>query len=180
MSILVNLKTLPSDIYKKIPLSIRAYSDTYEYDDLPFDIQGLIAPYITNTEKEIIYDEVYDIIPTISEFGDFTTVTTKKKLILEHLKNYLLTLPNDYPFDPLFGSTLRKHLHMKDTATRKLLITQEIENITNVLSNDLDINISLLGLSINNLNKGIYSQYDIQIDLKIEDEQVSIATAVTF
>jgi len=169
----VTISSLPLSIQNQLPMTIRTYKDEYVLSELPPQIQFLLIDYLKNT-KNIKYKTVYDITPDISEYGDFDTLPTIKTTVLEYLKNYFLTLPNDYPFDPVFGSTLKLHLQTKDTQLRKTLVSAEVDSIINVLTADLGVNVKINSINIENLNKGDRVEYVISIDLSINEENVNI------
>ena len=144
---LIKISELPLDIQKEIPMSIRTFQDEYELSDLPNDIQFLIEDYLVH-KKNVEYDLVLDAKPFISPYGDFTIIDNIHDLVLDYLKQYLQIQPNDYPFDPLFGSSLKTHLQKRDTKIRQILVNNEIKNIAKVISTDLNINIKISELSI--------------------------------
>ena len=177
---LVDLRELPPEIYQRIPLSIRTRSSVYELDQLPAEIQALISNHIHQQQKEdvITYKQVFDFKPHLSEKADFTPIDEISALIKEYLKNYLLTSQYDYPFDPVFGSHLKQNLQTRDTATRKLLIDQEVQNITNVIANDLQVPIKLENVTISNTSNGIASYYNIVISLRINEQAHTVNVTV--
>ena len=174
---LIKISTLPKSVQQSLPMSIRTYKDEYYLDELPPQVQFLLRDYTINNQ-DIKYKIVYDIRPEISEYGDFDTLKTVKETTLEYLKNYFLTLPGDYPFDPLFGCNLKKNLQTRDSELRKTLISSEIDSIVNVLSADLGVKITINNVSINNLNKGDRVEYVVSIDLTINDEGATIGMNV--
>ena len=170
---IIKISTLPKSIQQSLPMSIRTYKEEYYLDELPPQVQFLLKDYTINNQ-EIKYKIVYDIRPEISEYGDFDTLKTVKETTLEYLKNYFLTLPGDYPFDPLFGCNLKKYLQTRDTQLRKTLLSAEIDSIVNVLAADLGVKIVINNVSINNLNKGDRVEYVVSIDLSINGEDSTI------
>ena len=144
---LIKISELPLDIQKEIPMSIRTFRDEYELSDLPNDIQFLIEDYLIH-KKNVEYNLVLDATPYISPYGDFIVIDNIHTLVLEYLKQYLQIQPNDFPFDPLFGSSLKTHLQKRDTKLRQILVNNEIKNITKVIATDLNINIKISNLKI--------------------------------
>src|ERR1035437_3261821 len=64
-------------------------------------------------------NEVYDYIPVIDGTGDFTRISGIDVLV-NSLRNLLLTPLGYYPFDPEFGSLLYKQLfELSDQPTQK-------------------------------------------------------------
>ena len=169
----VVISSLPRDIQAKLPMSIRTYQDEYPINELPSQIQYLIKDYLER-EDQIKYKKVFDIKPDISEYGDFDTIEEIYETVLEYLKNYFLTLPNDYPFDPIFGSRLKLHLQTKDTQLRKTLVSAEIDSIVNIITADLGVNITIDSVSIENLNKGDRVEYIVVISLTINNVSTKI------
>jgi len=165
---IINLSTLPQDILQQIPLSIRTFKKLYAWYELPSDIQELIKTYYDSTPS-IKYSNVYDFIPTISRYSDFTTIENKVDLVVEYLKNYLLILPESYPFDPNFGCRLKYHLQTKDTNLRQTLISAEIDNLINILTVQFDIPITINSITMNPIRGVAFSEYNIKIDLQISD-----------
>jgi len=173
----VIIKNLPLSIQKQLPMSIRTYKTEYDLDELPPKEKELIRQYIESI-KSIFYSSVYDISPNISKFADFETIPTIKELVLEYLKNYLYTLPGEYPFDPSFGCELKRHLQTKDTELRKTLVHNEIMNIVNILSADLGVAITVNGISISPTDNSSNVEYNCSISLTIESES-AITIGVT-
>ena len=112
---------------------------------------------------------MFDCTPNISEYGDFTTIQNVRELVLEYLKNYFLTFPEDYPFDPFFGSRLKKFLHMRDTSLQQTFIGNEVSNIVNVISADLGILIEIEDINIEPISGGSHTDYKISIKVKINE-----------
>ncbi len=170
----VIISDLPQFIQKKLPYSLRTYKDEYVIADLPSQIQFIIQDYLKN-KKNIQYNTVFDIVPEISEYGDFGTINTIESTILEYVKNYFLTLPYDYPFEPTFGSTLKQHLHTKDTELRKTLISSEAESIVRTITADFGVNVKIIAIDIQNLNRTDKVEYIINISLSINNQEAKIS-----
>ena len=170
---IVNISDLPKYIQSKIPYSLRTYKDEYNVEDLPSTIQVLIQDYLKK-DKFIQYAKAFDIIPNISEYGDFAVLDTVEITILEYIKNYFMTLPKDYPFEPTFGSTLKLHLHAKDTGLRKTLISNEVDGIIEAISSDFGAKIEVQAVNIEDVEYGDRSEYTVNISLKINDKESTI------
>lgn len=169
MSDIIRISELPLDIQKKLPLTLRTYKSEYELEELPFDIQELIEQYRINV-RTVSYDYVLDCMPRISKYGDFEVISNLHTLVLEYLKNYLLTLPGDYPFDPSFGCKLKLYLHKLDTNVQYTLIENEVRNIVNSVASDLNIDISFKELSIQRTGaSGVEVDYNILIKILINN-----------
>ncbi len=170
---LVVISKLPEEIREQIPYSIRSLRDKYLLEELPSSIQYLVKDYLT-VKNKIQYGTVFDLTPSVSKYGDFTTISTVTDVVLEYLKNYLYILLLDYPFDPLFGSRLKNYLHTRDTSFRQTLITNEINNIISALSSDLNVSIDVENITIDDINRLSYSEYFIKIELKISEETATV------
>lgn len=166
MSVIID--ELPIEIQKKIPYSIRTYKNEYELEDLPVSIRTIIEKYI-ELKSSVSYGVVFDCTPGISEYGDFHAIKNLKTLVLEYLKNYFLTFPEDYPFDPGFGSKLKTYLHMKDTSLQQTFISTEVRNIINAVTADLGVVITIEDMKITPINNSASSDYKIDIKVKIND-----------
>jgi len=169
----VFISKLPKRIQQQLPYSIRTYKDEYVIEDLPSQIQFIIQDYL-KSDNVIKYTSVYDITPQISEYGDFGTLNSVNNTILEYIKNYFLTLPNDYPFEPLFGSRLKYYLNTKDTQLRKTLISSEADIIVETISAEFDSDVKIISINVDNINKIDRVEYLIHINLTINDQEASI------
>ena len=156
----IKLTELPRDVQQLIPYSIRTYKDDYELEELPAAIRSIIERYIDH-QNTVLYSTVFDITPGLSEYGDFYTIATIKALVLEYLKNYFMVFPEDYPFDPTFGSRLKKYLHMRDTSLQQTLIATEVQNIVNVIAADLNTIIEIEDVQINPISNDSHVDYTI-------------------
>ncbi len=169
----VYIDQLPQHIQKQIPLSIRTYKNEYELNTLPSEIQFIVKDYLI-LDDEINYGVIFDIRPEVSEYGDFETIKTVYSVVLEYLKNYFLTLPGDYPFDPSFGSKMKTYLHTKDTSLRQTMISSEIDSIVNVVKADLGVKITIINVSMKKKEDGSAVEYYIVIELKINDNKMNM------
>lgn len=172
MSIIIS--ELPIAIQNQIPYSIRTYKDIYELEELPVSVRNIIERHLKH-KTDVNYVTVFDCIPTISEYGDFTTIANIRKLVLEYLKNYFLTFPEDYPFDPYFGSRLKKYLHMRDTSLQQTFITNEVSNIVNVISADLGVLIEIEDVSIEPIGRDSHVDYKIVIKVQINNVAATLS-----
>ena len=162
----IDLTTLPIDIFRQIPLSIRSYQDEYEMSELPVTIQALIRSYQDST-PEITYKTVYDLKPMISEYSDFKIIDNIGDLTLEYLKNYLMILPEAYPFDPEFGSRLKFQLQTRDTSLRQTIISAEIDNIVAVITAEVGSQIQINSVQVVPISTGASTEYNCTIDITI-------------
>lgn len=166
----VDFSKLPSDIRRKIPLSLRSYSNIHTLEELPLKIQYIIKNYFEKVSN-VNYDVSFDVSPTISKYSDFKSFDNLTDLSSEYLKNYLLILPETYPFDPYFGSILRYQVQTRDVNLRKTLITAEINNIIESVSTDIDVDIDVESVEIIPTSTGASTEYSATIFLKINNDQ---------
>lgn len=160
-------------------MSIRSAADEYEFSDLPAKEQELIREYLSNTIP-VNYKSAYDCKPQLSKYADLATTATIKETVVEYLTNYLYTTPGDYPFDPLFGCRLKYHLKSRDTQLRKLLISNEVRQIVNVISSDLGLPIIINGISINPMSTTLETSYNCIIDISIPGEENVVINVSSF
>jgi hypothetical protein len=165
----VDISKLPKEILDQIPRSIKSYRNLYELDELPSPIQYLIRDYIEKL-KQINYDLVFDIVPQISEYGDFRALKTVDETVITYIKNFFQTMVGDYPFDASIGTLLKKYLHSKDTESSKQLIEAEIQMILLVISADLGVNVVLNSVDITPISMGAYTEYTVYIDISISNK----------
>jgi len=164
------ISELPPKIQEQLPVSIRTYSDEYYLDELPAKYQEIIRNSL-KLEIPVTYTKGFDCIPKISKYSDLAITSTVKDTIVQYLKNYFLTVPGQYPFDPNFGCKLKWHLQAKDTQIRKLMITEEINKVISVMTSDLGLPISVLGISISQVPTTMASTYSCEIVIKIPGEE---------
>lgn len=172
---IVNLNTLPIEIYNKIPISLKTYKSEYEYSDLPFDIQNLIKKYIV---KDVDYNDkkIYDFQLYISEYGDLKTVENLIENLKSYIQNYFTVTKGNYPFNGLIGSNMKTYLQKKDTTLQNLYITEEIGNMIREFTNDnTDLDIRLVSFNINKSLKLNMVEYVVSIVLKINSVQQDIS-----
>lgn len=169
MATIVTISQLPKTIQEQIPISIRSTSNKFYLEELPAKIQELVREYLTHTVP-IKYKQVFDLKPGISKYSDISATTSVKETVVEYLKNYLYTLPGSYPFDPAFGCKLKYHLQTRDTQLRRLLITDEINTIVNVLSSDLGLPITVKNIKISPISSALNTSVSCLIYLSISGE----------
>lgn len=169
----ISISSLPRSVQERLPISIRTFKDTYEIEDLPPTIRNIIEDYLDNIDN-IRYETVFDTTPHVSEYGDFDTIKNIRILVLEYLKNYFMTYEEDYPFDPYFGSKLKKYLQVRDTSLQQTLIGTEVQSIINVISADLGASIQIEDVKIYSVDQSVNQEYRIQIKVKINDVVASI------
>jgi hypothetical protein len=174
----VIISSLPNEIQKLIPLSIRSFKAVYQLNELPLDIQFLIKEYNTSSPAYTPYVNTYDILPVLNEYSDFTTVQNLKDLVKEYLKNYLLITPKSYPFDPLFGCKLKNYLQNKDTSLSEMLIGSEVNNVANVISADLQSSIQIMSITNSTNSIGVGIESNSVINLKIDGEPINLSMNV--
>lgn len=152
-------------------MSIKSYKNVYLLDELPVTIQYLIKNYFEKI-LNVSYITAYDIKPEISQYSDFIVFDNITDLIGEYLKNYFLTLPETYPFDPYFGSQLKYQIQTLDTNLRQTLISAEINNIVNVISVQVGQTLSVESVQLVPISTGASTEYTATISIKINNDQI--------
>lgn len=170
---LINLESLPLNIYKKIPLSIKTYKKEYLIDELPYDIQKLIGE--VNQEKFIKYNNtVYDFECGISEYGDYITISNLRQLVINYMMNYMRTMIGEYPFNGGIGSSIKKLLQKKDTTTQRLFMTEEFNKMVKMFVSSVDSRIIVKNFDISKSSNNVATEYSVNIVLEIDDESTNI------
>jgi len=173
--LIINLKSLPLDIYKKIPISIKTYKNEYELSELPFDIQKLLTNIIQ--KKELKYSEkVYDFTPVISEYGDFTIIKNLRALVIDYISSYFYTLLGEYPFNGSVGSNVKKMLQKKDTTIQRLYLSEELDRMVRTFSSNIDSRISVVSFTVNRSDQSGHTDYTFNVVLNINDTTTNIST----
>lgn len=174
---LVNLKNIPKEILNKIPISIRINSKNNELDIeyLPLDLKYLLKDFISSNDKKQSESQnlktVKDIRPKISVYSDFETIENTNEIVVEYLKNYLMTRTGDFPFDPKYGCSFLDHLNMTDNQTKKTFIATEISNAVAIISDmfEKDIKIKDSQIGMTGTNDGIGIKYFFKFLVVIDD-----------
>lgn len=172
---LINLRSLPLEIYKKIPINIKIYKDEYLLEELPYEIQNLLKDVIL--KKDLNYDKnkkIYDFKPVISEYGDFSIIDNLRTLILEYINSYFYTTTGEYPFNGDIGSNIKRNLQKKDTTIQKLYLSEELNKIIQNVSRNIDQKISLKNFNVIRKDLGTYTEYYFNVNLNINDQPVNI------
>lgn len=170
MATIVKISQLPKEVQEQIPISIRSSGNRFYLEELPAKIQELIREY-TKTVVPVKYKDVFDLKPEISKYSDFYATPSIKETVCEYLKNYFYTLPGSYPFDPLFGCKLKYHLQTKDTQLRRLLISDEVNSIVNVLSSDLGLPIIVKKITMSPISSALNTSISCTITISIPGEE---------
>lgn len=168
----VDLTKLPISIRRQIPMSLKSYKDVYDLEELPLSVQYLIKDYFEKTFS-VKYDVVYDLKPYLSQYSDFQSVDNLTNLVVEYLKNYLLILPEAYPFDPYFGSRLKYQLQTRDINLRQTIISSEINNIIGALVDEVGVDVTVESIQIIPVSTAAETDYNVTILLKINNEQLT-------
>ena len=169
----VDLSKLPISIRRQIPLSLRSYKNVHVFEELPVTIQYIIRNYFERTQS-VTYDVSFDIKPEISKYSDFRSFDNLTDLITEYLKNYLLIVPESYPWDPYFGSKLKYQVQTRDLNLRQTLISSEINNIVKAIAADVGAKIDVLNVQLIPISTGASTEYTATINLKINDQKKKI------
>lgn len=170
----IDFNELDSSILEKIPLSLQIKSSTWKLDDLPKDIQYLIKKYYEFKVPEISYSDIYDVKPNISQYSDFDVYTSKKDLVLNLFKNFLLVQSGSCPFDVVFGNSLKKQLQTKDTSLRYTYITNEAKLAASILSNDYSVNLTVKKVIILNYENITHTDYYIKVIVNLDDSEETV------
>lgn len=172
----VQISSLPKEIQYKIPLSIRSIKDTYYLDELPPKERQIIKKYLESNVDVTYEDPIYDVLPRVSIYSDLYTLKTIKDTISSYLTNYFQISPGSYPFDPAFGCKLKYQLHTKDTQLRKIIISDQINEIVNIMTSDLNIPIVVKTIEISNIPTSLEIQYHCKITISIPGEEDIVLT----
>ena len=177
---LIDLETLEEDKLNLIPFSIRIHAAKYDNniidtDKLPYEIAyELLKTKIDNIPVAPYVDSsTVDITPELSVYTDFKNLVSKKEAIVEYIKNYFKVDKGDYPFDPTFGTDLKKHLNSLDTTTRQLLIGTEVDRLINSLSNSFELPINVTNMRLFNTNMINSSEINLELELNITERNIT-------
>lgn len=166
----VVLSKLPRATQQLIPMSIRSAKDIYDTEELPPKIRQLVLDSLEHT-VEVKYNEGYDFVPIISKYSDLYILDKVKNTIGEYLSNYLYISPGSYPFDPEFGCRLKQQLQTRDTQLRKILISDQINQIVNAMTSDLGIEISIKSIEIGSVPTTLETHYQCTITVAVPGEE---------
>ena len=175
----VLISKLPSTIQAKFPPSIKLLKDEWEIDELPKLLQYEVYQYLTAQPQDVKYENnTYDLQPSLTAYNDLKGLPLKNA-ILEYFRNFLYVSVGAYPFDTTFGSRLKRYLQTKDTELKKTYIENELQNICIVITNDYNVPVKILSAKLINRDMladkaDVYSEYFMEVDLKIESETVKL------
>lgn len=174
------MSNLSSDVLSKIPLSIRLNSKNgmLDTDNLPIEIAYELRNYNLTSADQTPYvnPATVDLIPKLSVYTDLLSIISKNDTIIEYIKNFLLVDKGDYPFDPTFGTEIKKFLQRLDTSTTMVLVNNELRNITYALSLAFDIPVTILKSKVVPVENSASAEYKLIIELKVEE----IRSTLTF
>lgn len=170
----IDLRTLPKDVLSKLPLSLRISKHIHIFNELPIEIQYLLNSYIENKYHDLNYVDVYDFKPDISVYNDAEPLITNRKTVIEYLMNYLNTVIGSYPFDVNIGNSLKLHLQTKDTSLRQTLLSNELYNIIQSMSNNYNIKIDIVSSSVKLIKYDDRTEAVLDVTLKIDDKKILI------
>jgi hypothetical protein len=175
---LIQLQELPRDIINKIPMSLRINKTELDISNLSPYLRYLLIPFVEVKEEYQSQKLIYDLIPNISVYSDLETINTKKKLVVEYLKNFILTSKKSYPFDPEAGSILKELLQTKNDSIKKTLFSNELSRIVNEIKSIFSIPVVINSYNLNEVDYGVYAGYTLAIDMTIEEEPIQISFQV--
>lgn len=170
----IDFNILPKNILQKIPLSLRIAKDIHQFNELPNDIQYLLANYKLNTPAENNYSNVLDLQPEISIYNDIQTIPDVKTLVIEYLMNYLKVLVGSYPYDVNTGSSLKKHLQTRDTALRNTLVSNELNLIIDAITNQYKLNILIINKQYKNIQYEDRTEIQLSLTIKVDEEEFTV------
>jgi len=170
----IDFNILPKKILQKIPLSLRIAKDIHEFNELPNDIQYLLANYKLNTPVEINYSNVLDLKPEISIYNDIQTIQNVKELVIEYLMNHLQVLIGSYPYDVDIGSSLKYHLQTRDTTLRNTLVSNELNLIIDAITNQYKLNISIINKQYTNIQYEDRTEIQLSLTIKVDEEEFNV------
>jgi hypothetical protein len=173
---IINLDSLPLEIYNKIPINIKTYKKEYELSELPKNIQQLVKGF--NKEEIINYeDSPYEFEPVISKFGDFNTISNLKELVLKYAMNYLYTLKGEYPFNGSVGSNVKKFIQKKDTTIQRLYLTEELSNMVSSFGTSVDKSIKIQDFQVVKTANTELVEYNLILSLIVDGDPTNIKTS---
>lgn len=173
---LIDLNTVPESILSEIPLSIRLNTNgLIDTDNLPVEI----IYKLRNIEERPVFNNTVepstvDITPEFNTYSDFTNLNSKREAIKEYIKNFLLTDKGAYPFDPTFGTNLKRYIHQLNTPTIKTLLHNELINIVNSISLSFDTPVKLKHIIFEEVPGNQYSAYTMKLFLFIENTDYTL------
>lgn len=174
---LINLNTLDINLLSKIPLSIRlnAKDNLINTDTLPLDVLYELRN-IKEQEPTSTYidDSTFDLKPSFSVYNDFTSINSKKDAIIEYVKNYLIVDKGTYPFDPSFGTSIKKYLQLLDADPAQISISQELINLSNILKNAFEVPVTISNMGLRKIDNQVSSYYELNVMVKVNDFTTSI------
>lgn len=172
---IVNLKKLPDNILKKIPLSIRLNTNVVDTDELPIEISYELRNYFEeDISKPYFNENVIDLTPSFDIYSDFKILSDKSKVVLEYIKNYLYVFQGEYPFDPSFGHNLKKYIQIRDIETRRTLLNNELKKISTAAEYSFELPIKIDSYNIDYVDEGIYTNVIFNLNIKINNEPGTI------
>ncbi len=176
----VDLTNLPINLLNKLPFSIRTKKNKYLFSELPSEIQYLIQDYLYKKPPDIEYNDVIrDLKPEITIYNDLTPLNLRYAII-EYFKNYINVQVGSYPFDVQFGCGIKKFLQSKDTTLIQTLLSNELQNMIIVLTNDYNTPVKIIKAQLykNATNsfgpEETYSEYSFHIELEVLNETIII------
>ena len=172
MGRIVNIDELPSDVQAQLPIALRVYSKTYDFDSLPPDIQAIVEPYVVTDTDSRTEKVLYDIKPEISQYNDLQTIDDIKTLLANYMRNYMLTPRRSYPFDPEFGSAMKRNVNLRDSNVARMLLQEDIMALLRDLTASTGVNISLQGIGLK--YNAVKRAYDVSLSISIGSQTFNI------
>lgn len=172
----LDLSSLDINILKQLPLSLQLEKGIVELSDLPNNVQQLI---IRNNIKESSADvyrpvTIIDMTFNRSKYNDVEILETKRKSIIEYIKNYLLTMRGSYPFDPEFGCEIKKYLQVKNSTLQQSLLDAELKKFVDVINDSFRENVRIISTSMIPVNMLDHIEYNLSIRFAINEDEMVI------
>lgn len=172
----IDFNELPNDVLKQIPLSIRTKKSIYNINELPIEVQYIIEKYYNFKPPEIDYPNMLDAKFDISVYSDLGIHNDPVQLFLDYFSNYLKIRQGSYPFDVDFGSTIKEHIHTKDTSLRQTLLSNELSNMAGVLGNDYNLDVKVVNYKLMPVQSYDRAEYYMELTLSVDGENFTIVS----
>lgn len=174
---ILDINTIDSNLLAKIPLSIRLNLKTnlIETDDLPLEVAYELRNIKTQTSNYTYIDIFsFDLKPSFSVYSDFTSINTKKEVVIEYIKNYLLVDKGSYPFDPTFGTKIKTYLQSLDSEPALISINQELQGLVSVLQHSFELPISISNATAERIDNDVSTFYKLSVAVQVSDITTSL------
>lgn len=175
----VEISALDSSIKEQLPITLQIEERPLSLTDLPPHIQKLII----ERQVDNLVSEPYRAVNIVdasfdkSVYNDVKTFSSVRKAVIDYIKNYLLTPKGTYPFDPLFGNNLKKHLQTRDTSLRQILLEAEMKGIVEIINTSFTANVSIIGSKLTPVTSNERVDYLLDIQFLVNEQPVTFTVA---